>query len=307
MKYLITGGNGFLGRHLAHYFKTNQLNYVTTVRIADGKDQIATGDLFEYSNWSDLFKGIDVVVHTAAKAHDMSYSTDLKKLYQRTNVDLTLQLAQKAKENGVKKFIFISTIKVNGEFTSDRPFRADDAPNPTDDYGNSKLLAETGILKLHQPGVFDVTIIRPCLIYGANSKGNFQSLIKLIKKRYPLPFGRVNNKRSFVSVDNLSDLILKCSTSPQAAGQVFLASDDHDLSFTELILELSCAIGVPVKLLPVPVTLMKWGLRALGRSDFSVRLFSNLQVDVTKTKEVLNWQPPLKPSEAMLRMFSTRN
>lgn len=303
MKYLVTGGTGFLGKHLCRFFDSKNINYLSTVRKNPMKNQVATGDLSEYSDWPTLFNGIDVVVHTAAKAHDMSNSIDLELIYKKVNLELTSTLAQAAKANGVKKFIFVSTIKVNGEFTENKAFTADDVPAPQDNYGKYKMLAEKEVLSLHEPGVFEVVIVRPCLIYGSGVKANFEKLISLVKKQIPLPFGSIHNKRSFVSVDNLADFILCCANSPKASGQIFLVSDDNDLSLPELIGTISKCLDIKAVLIPVPQFFLTFCLSLIGKSDFSNRLFANLQVDVNKSKELLGWAPPYRTNDEIKKML----
>lgn len=295
MKYLITGANGFLGKHLCKYLESQKINYLATVRSSPVANQIATGDLCTYSDWPTLFKGIDVVVHTAAKAHVMPKSKDhleqLNQSYIKINFELTKNLALAARANNVKRFIFISTIKVNGEFTDNMPFRADDLPNPSDAYSISKHLAEKELLKLHEPGVFEIVIVRPCLIYGHGVKANFESLIKLVQRRIPLPFGWVRNKRSLLSVTSLSDLIVLCATDSRAPGQIFLAADDQYLSLREIIIKIAKAVNVKPLLFPFPVSLMEMAAMIIGQKKYADRLFGNLEVDIEKTKTLLNWQP----------------
>lgn len=301
MKYLVTGATGFLGQHLCRFFDAKKIDYRATARKSSDK-YFATGDLTTFTDWSSLFKDIDVVIHSAAKAHDMSGSPELKKIYTDVNLTLTTKLAEQAKIHGVKTFIFISTIKVNGEETGDTPFTADDIPRPTDDYGISKNLAEKEILKLHQPGVFNVVIIRPCLVYGYGVKANFKSLIGFVEKGLPLPFGLVNNRRSLVSVDNLIDLIFTCSTNSKAAGQIFLVSDDKDLSLPELIQTIAQSMHKKILMLPIPLSILKAGLTLIGKKDLAHRLFSNLQVDITKTKRQLNWAPPYTMEQSLQKL-----
>ena len=295
MKYLITGANGFLGKHLCKYLESQKINYLATVRTNPAINQIATGDLCTYSDWPGLFKGIDVVVHTAAKAHIMAKTKDhlesLNKSYIKINFELTKNLAVAAKANKVKRFIFISTIKVNGEFTEKNPFRADDLPNPSDAYSISKHLAEKELLKLHEPGVFEVVIVRPCLIYGPGVKANFETLINLVQRRVPLPFSLVQNKRSLLSVTSLADLIVLCATDKKAPGQVFLAADSQYLSLSEIIIKIAKALNVKPLLFPFPVSVMEIAAMIVGKKKYADRLFGNLEVDIEKTKTLLNWQP----------------
>lgn len=305
MKYLITGANGFLGKHLCKYLESQKINYLGTVRSNPDANQFATGDLCSFSEWHKLFKGVDIVVHTAAKAHTMAktkiHQDELNKFYTQINLELTKTIATNAKENGVKRFIFISTIKVNGESTPGVPFKAEDSAKPTDEYSISKHLAETELLKLHEPGLFEVVIIRPCLVYGAGVKANFESLIKLVQRRIPLPFSLVNNKRSLLSVTNLADLIVLCATSPKAAGQIFLAADDQYLNLSEIIIKIAKSLNVRPLLFPFPVAVMEAAASVVGQKKYADRLFGNLEVDIEKTKTMLNWQPKCQIDSLQLK------
>lgn len=305
MKYLITGANGFLGKHLCKYLESHAIEYLATVRSNPIQNQVATGDLSTYSDWPTLFSNIDVVIHTAAKAHVMAktkeHLEELNRSYIKINYELTKNLALTAKANKIKRFIFISTIKVNGEFTDKTPFKADDLPNPTDAYSISKHLAERELLKLHEPGVFEVVIIRPCLMYGQGVKANFENLIKLVNKQIPLPFSSIHNKRSLLSVNNLSELILLCATHPKASGHIFLAADDQYLSLREIIVKIGKAFNVKLFLFPFPVSFLKLAAQLIGQKKYADRLFGNLQVDIEKTKILLNWQPKCQIDSTTLK------
>jgi len=207
---------------------------------------------------------------------------------------------QEAKKAGVLRFIFLSSIKVNGEFTLEEPFKADSKPKPEDPYGQSKYAAETELLKLHEPGKFEVVIIRPPLVYGPGVKANFASLLKLIQLRLPLPFSLVQNKRSYVSVYNLTDLIFCCLRHPAAAGKVFLVSDDEDLSLPALIGKISESLGIRPMLFPLPIWILN--ILTLPKKQIRLRLFSNLQVDIQKTKELLGWKPPFSVLSSLKKM-----
>lgn len=302
MKCLVTGASGFLGKHLTTFLKAKGFEVIATARQSSSMDVIATGDLNQFSNWSALLKGVDVVVHAAAKAHDMSKSPDLKNQYYEANLKLPVLLAEKARQYGVKRFIFISTIKVNGEATFARPFYADDPPHPMDDYGMSKAQAEAALLSMNQPGIFEIVVIRPCLIYGAGVKANFKNLMNLVQKAWPLPFGAIRNKRSLVSIENLMDLILTCMDHPNASGQVFLVSDGHDLSLPELIKTIAKSLGQKILLLPVPLFIFRLAFLILGKKDLTQRLFGNLQVDISKTKQMLEWTPPYTMEQSLDRL-----
>lgn len=298
---IITGASGFVGQYLRQHFDDLNINYKACVREQTKPNDFICGDLLKFSDWSQLFDNAYSVVHLAGKAHDMS-EPKLSE-YLSINTELTKKIAIEAKKAKIKRFIFISTIKVNGEFTSDTPFAANDIPKPQDPYAISKYEAEKELLKLHEPGVFEVVIIRPCLIYGKNVKGNFQNLIRLVKKQLPLPLGSVNNKRSFLFIENLTDLITLCLKSQQASGQIFLASDDNQISFTDLLKTISKLLEIKILLIPIPVYFMHFFFLLTGKSKYTNRLFSNLHVDNSKTKILLDWKPPFTTFEGLKKML----
>lgn len=280
----IIGSNGFVGKNLIQICKERGLNFTALTR----KDY---GDIRHSNAWKNILKG-SVVVHLAARVHVMEEnSKDPLAAFREVNVQGTLNLARAAKEMGIKKFIFISSIKVNGEETFEHPFFADDKNFPLDPYSISKKEAEIELLKLHKKGEFDVVIIRPPLIYGKGVKANFQNLFKLVEKRIPLPFGCVSNKRSLVSVFNLCDLIIHCIEHENSGGEIFLVSDDHDYSLKEIIEKMGKVLNIKPIFLYVPVSLMTFLLKVLGRKKYGDRLFGNLQVDIKKTKNILGWKP----------------
>lgn len=285
-KIFITGSTGFVGKHLIQELKKRNLSFVAG-------DRALYGDLITQKNWEALLTGCDSVVHLAARVHVMNETNaDPLSAFRASNVEATLNLANAAKKIGVKRFIFISSVKVNGEETFDRPFKAIDIPAPQDPYGVSKMEAEIELMKLHQPGIFEVVIIRPPLIYGPGVKANFQKLMWLVEKDLPIPFGRVDNRRSLVSVLNLADLIITSLDHPKAGGEIFLVSDDCDLSLKDLLIKMGKVLNKYPHLLPVPVGLMKFGAKLIGKKSYADRLFGNLQVDIEKTKQLLNWKPP---------------
>ena len=224
--------------------------------------------------------------------------------FRKVNVEGTLNLARQAAEAGVKRFVFISSIKVNGEGTEfGKPYTADDAPAPVDPYGISKLEAEQGLLGLASETGMEITIIRPVLVYGPGVKGNFASMINLVEKGIPLPLGAIHNQRSLVGIDNLVDLIIRCIDHPAAANQVFLAADGEDLSTTELLRIVAKAIERPSRLIPVPAPVLQFGATLLGRKAMAQRLLGSLQVDILKTRELLDWTPPVSVDEGLKRCF----
>jgi nucleoside-diphosphate-sugar epimerase len=219
------------------------------------------------------------------------------------NVETTLQLASQAAACGVKRFIFISSIKVNGEQTEPgRPFRPDDTPAPQDPYGISKMEAEAGLREVAQETGMEVVIIRPPLVYGPGVKANFASMVKWLQRGVPLPLGAIHNCRSLVALDNLVDLIITCIHHPAAANQTFLVSDGEDVSTTELLRRMGAALGRPARLLPVPQQMLEWGAALAGKRDMAQRLFSSLQVDMDKTRQLLGWAPPVSLEQGLLQV-----
>jgi len=228
--------------------------------------------------------------------------------YRKVNVEGTLNLARQAVAAGVRRFVFLSSIKVNGEATAPgNPFHADDVPSPEDAYGVSKLEAEQGLILLAAETDMEMVIIRPPLVYGPGVKGNFASMIKLIDKGVPLPLGAIYNKRSLVGIGNLVDLIIRCINYPAAANQVFLAGDGEDLSTTELLRAVGKAMGKSARLIPVPAGLLQFGATILGKRAMAQRLLGSLQVDISKTCELLDWKPPYRVEEGLRRCFERSN
>jgi len=303
---LVTGANGFVGRALRQ--KLDECRRFSTtgavrsdMHASNSAGNIVVGNLDENTNWQPALAGKDVVIHTAARAHIMEdlSSTPLVE-YRKVNVKGTLNLARQAAEFGVRRFVFISSIKVNGERTpKNQPFVPEDAPAPKDAYGISKLEAEKGLRALAAETDMELVIIRPPLVYGPGVKGNFASLMQLVGKGLPLPLGAIYNKRSLVALDNLVDLIITCVDHPAAANQLFLAGDGQDLSTTELLQGLAKAMGKPSLLVPVPAGLLMFGATILGKKAMAQRLLGSLQVDISKARNVLGWQPPLSVEEGL--------
>jgi len=256
-------------------------------------------------SYSDCLQNIDVVVHAAARAHIMKDEVaDPLAEYRRVNVDGTLHLARQAAAGGIERFIFISSVKVNGEQTfPGQPFTADDTPSPEDAYGISKWEAEQGLQKIAKESGMEVVVIRPPLVYGPQVKGNFASMIKLVKKGLPLPLGSIHNQRSLVALDNLVDLIITCIHHPAAANQVFLAGDGQDLSTTELLRGVAKAAGKPSRLIPIPSSLLMFAATLLGKKAVAQRLLGSLQVDISKARDLLGWEPPFSVEEGLRRCF----
>lgn len=312
-KVLITGATGFVGTNVVlHLDKNKNHALVAAVRrpCSNARHKyFIVGDLSDSVDWTDALSGVDVVIHTAARAHIMQDEmAEPLSEYRRVNVKGTLGLARQAAVKGVKRFIFISSIKVNGEETLwGRSYFANDPPAPKDAYGLSKLEAEQCLTQLATETGMEVVIIRPPLVYGPGVKGNFLSMIKLVEKGILLPLGSVHNKRSLVGIDNLVDLIIRCIDHPAAANQILLAGDGKDLSTVELLRGVGEAMGKPARLIPVPAGMLRLGATLLGKKAMAQRLLGSLQVDISKTCELLDWKPPYTVEEGLKRCFERSN
>jgi nucleoside-diphosphate-sugar epimerase len=311
MKIMLTGASGFIGKALTQQL-LNQACKVEAV-MRNGMENLPNLNVqllhsFETEQLLKLnFTDVDCVIHLAARAHVLSESSDEQlAAFRKINTDATLALASLAAAAGVKRFIFLSSIGVNG-VSSEQPFRYDDKPAPVEDYAISKLEAEIGLKKIATDTAMSIVTIRPPLVYGADAPGNFGKLLKLAKKNLPLPLGAVANKRSLVALDNLVDLITTCIAHPKAANQTFLVSDDNDISTTELLKMLTIAAGHKPRLLPVPVSWLNLAAKLSGKGAVVDRLCGNLQLDISHTKSTLNWTPPVTVEEGIRRCFSVKD
>lgn len=309
MNILVTGGSGFVGGAIAaEIARRENMRLTCAVRrsgSAPGGSEVLVKELGPHADWSDAVRNQDVVVHAAARAHVMKESVnDPLKEYRRVNVDGTLQLARQAAEAGVRRFVFISSIKVNGETSAaGRPFTANDIPDPAGPYGVSKMEAEQGLSEVSRETGMEVVVIRPPLVYGRGVKGNFATMAKLVRRGFPLPLGSVRNRRTLVSVENLVDFTLACITHPAAANEVFLVGDGQDLSTTELLRAIAKAVGKPARLIPVPSALLMLAANVLGKKNAAQRVLGSLQSDISKARQVLGWEPPLSVEEGLHRCF----
>lgn len=309
MNILITGASGFIGSALVRSLLSHSSFSISTavrdrsVQFPSGVQTFQVGDLDSHCDWSRPLQGVNVVIHTAARVHVQSDDrADSLAKCRRVNVAGTLNLARQAKLAGVQRFIYLSSIKVNGEATlSGNPFSAEHQPDPADPYAISKYEAEKCLLEAVAGVGFEIVIIRPPLVYGFGVKANFQMMMRWLDKGIPLPLGAIHNKRSFVALDNLLSLIVTCIDHPAAANQIFLVSDGEDLSTTELLQRLAQAMGRSARLIPVPAGLLKLGGTLLGRRAMVQRLCGSLQVDISKTREVLDWNPPISVDEGLKR------
>ncbi|MEE2023037.1 UDP-glucose 4-epimerase family protein [Alkalimonas mucilaginosa] len=304
-KILLTGSTGFIGRKTLIRLQSHFVDIIAPVRASwqSNDSKVSTPFINDIVNLPQLFdsiKEVDVIIHIAAKAHVAGISLAE---FRHVNTQATLNLAKEAARRGVKRFIFLSSIGVNG-ISSPKPFTVFDPPSPCEDYAVSKLDAEIGLTKISAESGMEVVIIRPPLVYGADAPGNFGKLSKLAQQNLPLPLGAIHNKRSLVALDNLVDLIVTCIDHPNAANQTFLVSDDQDVSTTRLLQLMTSAAGKQPRLLPVPVSWLRLAGKLTGKSAVIDRLCGNLQVDITHTKETLGWKPPITLEEGIARCFS---
>lgn len=298
-RVLITGANGFVGRALCVQAVVRGFLVGAVTRspcdLPTDVESLVAGAVDERTDWQGALPGVDAVLHLAARVHVMQEAaSDPLAEFRRVNVLGTLNLARQAAGAGVRRFVFVSSVKVNGEATlPGHPFKADDAPAPSDAYGISKMEAEQGLRELAAQTGMEVVIIRPPLVYGPGVKANFAAMMRWLRSGMPLPLGAIDNQRSLVAMDNLIDLILTCITHPAAANQTFLVSDGQDVSTTELLRRMGQAMGRPARLVPVPAGWLTLAAAMVGKRDMAQRLCGSLQVDIEKTRQLLGWRPPL--------------
>jgi len=306
---LVTGAGGFVGQVLCPTLKEN--GFVLTEIFRDrqsGGQADCSSRIGKFvgpgTDWSHEVDGIDVVVHLVAKTHgtNTSSSDDLS-LFREVNVAASVSLAKQAAKAGVKRFIYISSIKVNGERTSKLPFSVDQRPMPEDSYGRSKHEAEIALREIEKTTGMELVIIRPPLVYGPNVKGNLRALIGLIRKRIPLPLGAVHNRRSLVSVYNLADLIRVCILIPAAAGNTFLVADKDSISTVELVNLIAAGLDRKAILVPIPVRALEFSARLCGKQNAVKKLIGDLRVDISRTEQDLQWRPPFTVAESFEKMF----
>jgi nucleoside-diphosphate-sugar epimerase len=310
---LITGSTGFVGSRLATFLSTQFAEMELRLAVRHRPDELqvpsllpagsieVVGDINPHTNWTDALDGVDVVIHLAARVHVMNdVASDPLEEYRNANTLSTIHLAQEAAKAGVKRFIYLSSIKVNGEeTTSGQSFSEDSTPAPIDPYGVSKWEAELGLEKVCSQTGMEFVIIRPPLVYGSGVKANFQKLMGLVAKGLPLPLGAVHNQRSMLALDNLVSFIAEVTTNPLAANQRFLLSDGQDVSTTQLLKLLAKGMGKSIWLLPVPVFILRAAAQVLGATETADRLLGSLQIDSSKARQLLQWQPPLSAEEGI--------
>lgn len=299
---LVTGATGFVGRHLCHLLAQRGMAYRPVSRgVCDG--HFAIGSISPHTDWSEALPQVTSIIHLAARVHVMQETEgDPLSAFRAVNVEATLSLARQAAASGVKRFVFVSSVKVNGERTAPGyPFRADDPPAPEDAYGISKAEAEEALMALSAQTGMEVVVVRPPLVYGPGVGANFAALMRWAASGLPSPLGVSHNSRSLVYVGNLCDLLFDVTSHEKAAGEVFLVSDGYDPSTRELFHHLSGLQGRRGIQLPVPPALLRFAARVLGKSSYAERLLGNLEVDIGKTCDLLGWHPPVAFPEGLRR------
>jgi len=305
-RVLITGANGFIGTALCKQLaaegfliKGAYRSAKTADSSANNIEKVIVGEIHASTDWQEALREVNIVVHLAARVHVMQETdSDPLAAFHRVNTEGTLNLAEQAARSDVKRMIFLSTIKVNGEQTQ-VAYSASNQANASDPYALSKWNAEQGLRTVSNKSDMEIVIIRPPLVYGPQVKGNFLRLITLINKGWPIPLASVKNKRSMVSVDNLCDLIKTCMANPKANGELFLVSDGHDLSTPELIRLIAESMKKSVKLLPFPVPLLYFIAGLIHKRQEVERLCGSLVVDIQKNREILGWQPPFSAVDSV--------
>lgn len=303
-RVLLTGANGFVGGAVVARLIVDGCSVAGAVRQPYCASwAVQSPSLDGDADWRLLLEGQSVVVHIAARAHMLhDRAADPLAEFRRVNVAGTLRLAEQAAAMGVWRFVFVSSIGVNNVLSSPGIALSEaDQPNPCTAYTLSKWEAEQGLMQIAAETGLEVVIIRPPLVYGYNAPGNFGMLSRAVQKGYPLPLGAVHNQRSLVALDNLVDFIITCINHPHAANQTFLVSDGQDLSTTELLNGMAKAAGVPSRLLPIPVWALQTAASVLGKGDVIQRLCGNLQVDISKARNLLGWVPPISVEEGLHR------
>lgn len=305
-KILLTGATGFVGSELlANLIKHSNYQIFAASRSANSILENACqvfmlGSFNLHTSWHEALADIDCVIHTAGRAHVLKKEPNALELFKESNTEATLNLARQAEALGVKRFIFISSIGVNGAYTPNQPFSELSQPAPHTEYAISKMNAELGLLQIAEQSEMEVVIIRPPLIYAAHAPGNFRRLLKLVKLGIPLPFGSINNSRSMIALENLIDFICRCIDHPAAANQTFLVSDGKNFSTKELVTLLAKGMGRKLPFVSVPPSCLKGLAKLLGRQGLHTQLCESLKIDISKSKVLLGWAPPVSAETALM-------
>ncbi len=303
IKVLVTGASGFVGKSIIAELNQRNIFTIAVGRItvlSDAKVFIAVPDFSAKDIWQKTLSNCDVIIHLAARVHVMNNQIkNPLKAFLTVNLDHTVNLAEAAAKAGVKRFVFVSSIKVNGEYTEKQPFTENDLPNPRDPYAVSKHKAEKALRQIEKETGMHVVILRPPLIYGAGVKANFAALLRLIDKKLPLPLANINNKRSLIYVNNFVDAIITCAIHPAAVGQTYLVSDGEDVSIPQLIKKIALAFGKPSYLFPLPIFMMRFLAKFIGKAASVDRMTESLVIDNSKIRQELNWKPPFTMAEGL--------
>jgi nucleoside-diphosphate-sugar epimerase len=306
----VTGASGFVGQAVCKALSDLKYSVCGAVRNKDiipplpNVKYVSTGDINSNLDWKDLLAGYDYVIHCAGIAEKKNII--FKDIYKQINTDVTIKLAEQCVIAGVKKFIFLSSISVLGNYTNYKPFTQSDKANPLGSYAQSKYEAEKQLLKINDKTSLEVIIIRPPIVYGNLARGNIIYLIKLLKLRLPLPFGLIKNKKSFISIENLVDILICCIRRPNLKGKVFLVSDDEDVSLTFFLQNITRELGYRLLIFPFPIFLLKLIANFFGKGNEINKLVLNLQIDINYTKDTLNWKPRLSVKDGIRNMFMNK-
>jgi nucleoside-diphosphate-sugar epimerase len=308
-RVLVTGATGFVGRILCEKLSQGGYNVRAALRADRSMpswvaDKVVVGDIDEDTDWGEALTGVNIVVHLAARAHVIHDRAANSELYFATNAGGTRRLAEACAAAGVHRFVYLSSVKVNGEATVDRPYAASDEPRPEDDYGKSKWLAEEHLTQIVACTSMSAVIVRSPLVYGPRVRANFLRLLQIVNKGWPLPLGAIHNRRSLVSIWNLCDFLIHVLQNPVASNRTWMVSDGEDLSTPELAQRIGRAMNRPVRLLPIPAYLLSLIGRLAGKKAEMARLCGSLAVDITPTCRALGWSPPITVDESIARTVS---
>jgi len=304
---LVTGANGFIGAALCVELLERGFSVRGAVRLekstVEGVERAVVGALNDETQWDDALRGVDVIIHLAARVHvrhdDAKFSLDE---FRRVNLAGTEHLARCAAASGVRRLVYASSIKVNGEETCGaEKFTEMDVPSPQDAYGISKMEAERALHRVAEETGMEIVIVRPPLVYGVGVKGNFAQMLRVLSKGVPLPLAKVKNQRSLIYLGNLVDALILCATHPSSVGQTYLVSDGEDISSSDLLRQLGAEMGHPARLFPCPVVLLKLAGRMAGKVEQIKRILGSLRVDSDKIRRELGWIPPFGVRQGLKR------
>ena len=305
-RVLVTGATGFVGNTLCEVL--HSAGYIVRAATRGGRsvsisahEKAIVGNFGATTDWKDALRDVDVVVHLAARAHILGDVAANAALYRETNADGTRRLAEASAHAGVRRFIYVSSVKVNGEGDNAKAYTASDPPCPRDPYGESKWVAEQYLSEVAERAGMQAAIVRPPLVYGPGVRANFLRLMSWVDRQWPIPLGAVDNRRSLVSVWNLCDLLLQLLENPAAAGRTWMVSDGDDLSTPQLIRQIGIAMGRHVRLWPIPIAVLRWGGVLTRRESEIARLCGSLTVDMSSTCRELRWSPPMNIQQGLAR------